>query len=84
MTFSLCVAGAALMLTIVAHVVVEVRLARLRRSGRYPRRGEATMADVERLLRSGSRVWALRCYREVHGCSLRQAREAIDALLVKQ
>jgi hypothetical protein len=43
-----------------------------------------TMADVERFLSSGSRMWALRCYREIHGCSLWQAREGMDALLVKQ
>jgi hypothetical protein len=62
----------------------EAGMSKSKRAGRYPQRGKATMADVERLLSSGSRMWALRCYREIHGCSLRQAREGMDALLVKQ
>jgi hypothetical protein len=58
-------------------------MAKLRRSGRYPERGKATMGDVERLLKTGSPVWAVRCYREIHGCSLRQANEAVRALSTK-
>jgi hypothetical protein len=59
-------------------------LAKLRRSGHYPERGKATTADVERLLSMGSRGLAVRCYREIHACSLRQASEAVHALSTKR
>ena len=74
MTFILWVVITGLLLTIVAHALTSFQLAKLRRSGRYPQRGKATMADVERLLSTDSRGLALRCYREIHVCSLRQAR----------
>ncbi len=57
-----------------------LRLSKLRRSRLYPKAGQASMADVERLLKSGSPTWAIRCYREIHGCSLRQAKEAVQNL----
>lgn len=62
------------------HISTLLHLARLRRVGLYPKAGQATMADVEHLLRSGLSVWAIRCYREVHGCSLRQAKQAVANL----
>ena len=62
------------------HISTLLQLARLRRAGLYPETGQATMADVERLLRGGLSIWAIRCYREVHGCSLRQAKEAVANL----
>jgi hypothetical protein len=61
-----------------------LHLAKLRRTGDYPEPGKATMADVERLLNMGSRVMAVRCYREIHACSLRQASEAVHALSTKR
>ena len=64
------------------HIATWLQLEKLRRAGLYPEAGQATMADVERLLRSDLSVWAIRCYREVHGCSLRQAKEAVANLLV--
>jgi hypothetical protein len=78
------VAVAALLLIIVAHALTSFQVARLRRSGRYPQCGTATMADVERLLKMDARVLAVRCYREIHGCSLRQANDAVGALVAKR
>ena len=51
-----------------------------RRSGLIPSTGRATMADVERLARAGERIYAIRCYREIHRCSLADAKKAVDAL----
>ena len=65
-------------IVLMLHVFTLLRLSKLRRAGVYPRAGHASMADVERLLKSGSLTWAIRCYREIHGCSLRQAKEAIQ------
>jgi ribosomal protein L7/L12 len=61
---------------------VAFKLAQLRRAGLYPQPGQATMADVQRLLRAGHRVWAVRCYREVHHCDLAEAKKAVDELSV--
>jgi hypothetical protein len=54
--------------------------ARLRRAGLLPPRGRATMSDVERLLQSGHRILAIRCYREVHGVGLKDAKAAVDKM----
>jgi hypothetical protein len=51
-----------------------------RRSGLLPKFGQATMADVERLVRAGERILAIRCYREIHSCSLQDAKKAVDDL----
>ena len=82
MPLSLWLAIIALLFLVVAQALTWFQITKLRRSGRYPERGRATMADVERLLRMGLRGLAMRCYREIHGCSLRQAKEAVDALQI--
>jgi len=67
-------------LVLVVQGIVLLRLAALRRAGIYPAAGQATMSDVERLLRAGHRGWATRCYREIHPCGLAEAQKAIDDL----
>jgi hypothetical protein len=64
-----------------ASLFEDFKVFRLRRNGVYPKRGEATMADVQRLLQSGKRILAMRCYRELYpGVSLVEAKRAIEAL----
>lgn len=41
------------------------------------------MDDVARLKQAGMSVWAIRCYREIHGGSLRQAKEAVARLPIQ-
>lgn len=62
------------------HLAAAAQLSTLRRAGLYPEAGKASMADVERLLSRGLPTLAMRCYREVHGCSLREAKEALAAM----
>ena len=50
------------------------------RSGILPAAGTATMADVERLVRAGERIAAIRVYREIHHVGLAEAKKAIDDL----
>lgn len=45
-----------------------------------PPRGQATPADVERLVQAGQLIGAIRCYRELHRCSLVEAKEAVEAM----
>ena len=45
-----------------------------------PPRGQATAADVERLVQAGQLISAIRCYRELHGCSLLEAKQAVEAM----
>ena len=59
-----------------------MRAASDRRSGLLPPAGQATMADVERLVRAGQRIYAIRCYREIHYCGLAEAKKAIDDLQI--
>lgn len=56
------------------------RVRRLQRRGIYPLAGEERHADVERLIRMGRRMEAIRVYRDVHGVGLKEAREVVDRL----
>lgn len=71
---------AAVAIALGLHLSTLLQLAKLRRTGLYPPPGQASMADVERLLKDGLPIFAIRCYREVHRCSLRQAKEAVRNL----
>lgn len=53
-----------------------------RRSGVLPAAGTATMVEVERLVRAGERIAAIRVYREIHHVGLAEAKKAIDDLPV--
>lgn len=67
-------------LALAAHLASRQRVQQLRRAGIYPQAGQATMADVLRLAENGYRTWAVRCYREIHGGTLRQASAAVAKL----
>ena len=42
--------------------------------------GRQTTQDVERLIRSGHKIAAIKVYRTIHGCGLKEAKEAVDKL----
>ena len=67
-------------LVLVSQAIVRLRVNAMRRAGIYPAEGQATMADVERLVRAGQRIWAIRVYREIHHVGLAEAKKAIDNL----
>jgi ribosomal protein L7/L12 len=67
-------------LVAIGSVISQLRVAAARRSGLLPATGRATMADVERLAALGERVWAIRCYREIHSCGLAEAKHAVEML----
>ncbi len=56
------------------------QLRTMRRQGLYPAPGQARAVDVRRLVQAGEIHWARRCYRELHGGSLLDARVAVQAL----
>jgi hypothetical protein len=60
-----------------------MQIAAARRIGLYPARGMATTADVERLLRSGHRDWAIRCFREINNVSFAQAIKMVDKMAIQ-
>lgn len=53
--------------------------ARLRDLRRAP--GEGTDADVERLVRAGRKMSAIKLYREIHRVDLKTAKEAVDEMM---
>jgi len=61
-----------------AFIFTSRRDSKLQESGLSPAPGQATMADVERLVRAGQRIAAIRCYREIHHVGLAEAKKAID------
>jgi ribosomal protein L7/L12 len=63
---------------------VLMQIAAARRLGTYPKQGKATMADVERLLSSGNRHWAIRCYREINKVGIAEARSIVDKMDIKK
>jgi ribosomal protein L7/L12 len=73
------VAGFVVLMVILA-ILVSWRDAAARRSGLLPPAGQETMADVHRLIQAGERIAAIRCYREIHRCSLVEAKQAVENL----
>jgi ribosomal protein L7/L12 len=45
-----------------------------------PLAGQGSDADVAALLKRGERLLASRLYRELHGCGLKEAKEAVETL----
>jgi ribosomal protein L7/L12 len=58
----------------------KLHLAWLRHQGIYPKAGSATHQDVTRLVALGRKTAAVRCFRELHGGSLKQAKAAVTAI----
>ncbi len=52
----------------------------LERSGLLPRDGEATMEHVRALVRAREMIEAIKLYRTIHGCGLKEAKEAVEKL----
>ena len=50
------------------------------RAGGIPLPGQATMDDVMRLILAGHTIAAIKCYREIHGCGLLEAKQAVESL----
>jgi|HubBroStandDraft_4_1064222.scaffolds.fasta_scaffold389116_2 ribosomal protein L7/L12 len=50
------------------------------RSENLPPDGQATMADVERLIRGRQKIGAIKCYREIHRVGLAEAKKAVEDL----
>ena len=65
---------------VIASRSAETKLQDLRLRGLYPPAGQASDADVRRLLEAGEKIMAIRCYREVHKVGLKDAKDAVDAL----
>ena len=38
------------------------------------------MAEIERMLRDGNKIQAIKRYREIHGVGLKDAKDAVDAI----
>jgi ribosomal protein L7/L12 len=50
----------------------------LRRTGVYPRAGEETEADVDRLILKGHKIEAIKVFRALHDVDLKEAKEAVE------
>ncbi len=46
--------------------------------------GPPTMDDVHRLINKGNTVSAIKAYRLIHDCDLREAKEAVDQIRTSQ
>lgn len=55
----------------------------LRARGVYPEPGKGTEADVIRLVESGEKIMAIRCYREITGQGLKESKDAVEAMVRK-
>ena len=59
---------------------VDLLMQIFRRRGQYPAKGKATMEDVRNLVAKGETDLAMRAYREVTGASLKETKDAIEAM----
>ena len=84
MKYILIVIVAIIVLVFIVDAVNRIRLRSLRESGIYPPEGKGTDADVDRLIRLGKKISAIKLYREIYGVDLKAAKEAVEELARKQ
>ena len=72
------VIGAVLLVLLVIARRIDQRTQRLRQEGLYPREGQETAGDVDRLLQLGHKIEAIKVYRALHGVGLKEAKEAVE------
>ncbi len=77
MTLLYVVAAALLLIYCIAAARQRLKIHFARKNGQYPMPGQVTTADIERLVADGQTVLAMRAYRELHRCGLKQAKKAI-------
>jgi hypothetical protein len=61
----------------------ESRIIFYRRKGIYPKKGQATIKDVETLLKYNQKSLAVRCYREATNANFLDAKKAVDLMVTK-
>jgi ribosomal protein L7/L12 len=54
------------------------KIENLRRTGVYPRAGEETEADIDRLIMKGYKIEAIKVFRALHDVDLKDAKEAVE------
>ena len=74
------IAGIFFAIFILLFVLTTLRNANDRKTGILPPAGQATMADVERLIQSNQLINAIKCYREIHHCGLAEAKQAVEQI----
>ncbi len=67
-------------LAFVANALSAKKVQGLRSRGVYPQEGQAKEQDVLRLLQAGEKIMAIKCYRELHGVGLKEAKEAVELI----
>jgi ribosomal protein L7/L12 len=77
---ALLILAAVVVIAAVAIAVGKRKVGALRIRGIYPEEGNETDADVLRLLQSGEKIMAIRCYRELHKVGLKEAKDAVEHL----
>lgn len=73
----------AVVAAVVAIAIAQRKVRALRARGLYPEEERATASDVLRLLHSGEKLMAIRCYRELHKVGLKEAKDAVERLEAK-
>lgn len=61
-------------------VIQNRKIQALRSKGLYPREKMETEEDVARLIKLGEMTLAVRCYRSLHGGSLKAAKQRVESI----
>jgi hypothetical protein len=77
------IGGGVVAIVIVVVLFVVGGNAAARESGLLPPNGKATMADVERLARSGHKTLAMHYYRQIHKVGPAEAKKAVEDISAK-
>jgi ribosomal protein L7/L12 len=76
----LILVGIGLALVLVGAAISNRKTKNLRDAGIYPEAGKEKEEDVLRLLKSGDKIMAIKCYREIHKIGLKEAKDAVELL----
>jgi hypothetical protein len=67
----------------VLYLYTNYKVSKLQKSGLYPQKGKATLADVDNLINANLNIYAIRCYREINPISLYAAKVFVNERAIR-
>ncbi len=68
---------------LIAFIIEQNKINKLRKIGLYPKKGTGTLNDVEKLVNEGHKIEAIKLYREIKNVGLKEAKDEVEKITKK-
>ena len=68
---------------LIAFIIEQNKINKLRKIGLYPKKGTGTLNDVEKLVNEGYMIEAIKLYREIKNVGLKEAKDEVEKITKK-